>query len=114
MEAEETKYHLLYRLRPFPEGLTKSEFPWDEEDTGACDAVLVGSVIYPPDGGLSVMFYGVDGRTKEPMDIQEMFKLWTILTHKLGEELPEGGRKQFCASTFETFRKAFMESRGPG
>ena len=53
------KYRLIYKLDKQPKGVTKEEVP---EGFGACDAVLFCSMIYPPDGGFSVYFMGVDAQ----------------------------------------------------
>lgn len=53
-------YRLTYAFDKHPEGIKKEDVP---AGRGACDAVLLASIIYPPSGALSVQFVGHDGRT---------------------------------------------------
>lgn len=100
------KYKLLWKLDRRPEGVKKEDVP---EGFGACDAALFCSIIYPPDGGLSIYFIGVDGRKKgeiqENLEDVEWFKVWTLLASRLAESktlAPD--QKNFCQETFESMR----------
>jgi hypothetical protein len=105
-KAYSHKYKLIYKLDKQPKGVVKEEVP---EGFGACDAVLFCSMIYPPDGGFSVYFIGVDGRKEGPIqenleDI-EWFKVWTLLASRLAaSQTLSPDKKNFCQETFESMR----------
>jgi hypothetical protein len=99
-------YKLTYKLKRHPKGITKEKIP---EGYGGCDAALFCSMIYPPDGGFSVYFIGVDGRKdgeiEENLADIEWFKVWTLLSSRLAasKSLPPD-KKNFCRETFESMR----------
>lgn len=92
-------YHVTYQITPHREGLEKEAVP---DGQGAGDAVVILSVIYPPDGGLSLLVASHDGRTDTPLDDDEIFKLWVMLAHQLSESSTLGpGRRSLCAFVHE-------------
>ncbi len=99
---------------PHPEGLGRDALP---DGHGACDAMLMGSIIYPEDGSLSTCWFSADGRSKNEegnpaeLDADEWFKLWTILASAVAERLENGARKDLCELVVETVREAVMELR---
>lgn len=97
------KYHLIYKTERKPEGISKEEVP---KGFGACHAMLMASIIYPPDGSYSVMFIGDDGRPgKDPtLSDKEWFKAWGMLAKRLSESKTlDDGRKNLAAAVWEAF-----------
>lgn len=76
-EEEGVKYHLLWDAEPAPEGVKKEDIP---EGRGACDAMVFVSLLYPPDGSLSVAVKSLDGRVEghTSMSSPELFKAWVM------------------------------------
>lgn len=102
-------YRLTYKFEAHPEGLKREELPADH---GACDAMLLVSMIYPPDGSYSQAVVGVDGRNTatgpngERLELaaKEQFKAW-IMSAKYFAELEglDPGRRLFAAEVFDHF-----------
>lgn len=109
----EHKYRLSYRLDPLDPPLGKEEvIKRQEEGFGACDAMLVASIIYPEDGSYSLQFMSQDGRTGEDLTDLEMFKVWSMLSSRLAQSATlDPGRKMLCRVTFETIRDAILGAR---
>lgn len=113
----EHKYRLSYKLEPLPDGgITAEEAKARAKDGhGACDAMLVASIIYPEDGSLSIMFAGKDGRTGEDLADVEWFKVWMLLTERLARSETLGEGKRFlCAEIFQMVAQAVMGPRKDG
>lgn len=108
-------YFLTYKLERHIDGLTREEVP---ADMGACDAGVFLSMIYPEDGSFSMAVVSMDGRTGEPVSDNELFKVWTLIAHRLAEssELPDGpGTKRDLARKLfqivsDTINKARSEA----
>jgi hypothetical protein len=99
-------YKLIYKMEKKPEGIVKEDIP---EGFGATDAMLLCSIIYPPDGSLSIYFIGVDGRKEgeiqENLEDVEWFKVWTLLASRLAaSKTLRPDQKNFCQETFESMR----------
>lgn len=111
--SEEHKYKLTYRLCPHPEGVTKAQIAMmgDQEHLGACDRIIVHSIIDTRDGGLSSMIMSINGHTVEPMPAEEEFKHWALMAHHLMERLPPGGRRELVTMVHETVKAAVREGR---
>lgn len=111
--SDEARYRLTWSAEVHPEGLTPERVP---DGRGACDAMLFASIIYPPDGSMSVQMLGVDGRRSDrELQDGEWFKVWSQLAKTLSEskELPMG-ECQLCRYVFEIVREAVLASRsGP-
>lgn len=99
--STEQKYHVTYDVTPHPEGIAHAEIP---KGHGACDALLVASIIYPADGSLSIHYAGRDGRTGEELAPKEMWKAWLLLAGYLAK-MPglDSGRAAMCSTVFEAF-----------
>lgn len=112
----EHKYKLAYQVERRPEGMSKEQLEtfegrWDPKKTGACDAMLIASVLYPEDGSLSVLFIGHDGRTDTELADIEWWKVWTMLTRRLANsETLDPSRKEFCAEVFEFIARPMREA----
>lgn len=89
--AQQHKYRLTYSIDAHPEGIAREDLP---KGKGACDAVLLMSIIYPPDGSLSVLVVTKDGREDREMTDQELFKFWTLLTSRVARGEINGWQKQ--------------------
>lgn len=106
-EPKET-YHLRYAMTLTPGKFAKAELGGD----GGTDALLLASVLYPPDGSLSVCFLSKDGRTGEEMEDSELFKVWAMLAHQLAESETLGEVKwAICVATHEAIRAALAKAR---
>ena len=108
------RYKLVYKIvSKGPDGIDAGDV---HEGYGACDAIFMASIIYPPDGSLSHLYVGLDGRlpprneeTGEPADLDdvEWFKVWALLSARLARSAtlsPE--KKAFAALVFDTFCKS--------
>lgn len=114
--SEERKYKLTYRLFPHPEGVTKEQIEAmdDQEHLGACDRIIVHSILDTRDGGLSSMIMSINGHTGEPMPAEEEWKHWTLMAHDLMKKLPPGGRRDLAALVHEAVRDAILGKRKGG
>lgn len=92
--SNEHHYRLSYDIKAHPAGLTPSEAEVTIPDHGLSDAMIIVSMIYPPDGSLSTAVMSKDGRTDQPLDDIEIFKAWTMLAAGLAASstLDEGKR----------------------
>lgn len=111
--AEEHKYKLTYKLTPMGEGITKSDIAALKDDNlGACDKIIIHSIIDRADGGLSTAVISVDGATGEtPLPAEEEFKHWALMAHHLMERLPPGGRRELVTMVHETMKAAVLSGR---
>lgn len=109
----EHKYKLIYRLVPHPEGVTSKQIKEmdDQEHLGACDRIIVHSIIDTRDGGLSSMIMAINGHTGEPMPAEEEWKHWTLWAHDLMKKLPPGGRRDLVELVHETVKEAVLAGR---
>lgn len=105
------KYHITHKITPHPEGLTREEVR-ALGDVGACDDIILFSIIHGKDGSLSTQIVSMDGRTGKDLADLELFKAWTMLASHLGESttLTEGQRK-LAATAFEVIRGAIRAAR---
>ena len=103
------KYRFTYSFEPHPDGILSDDIP---NGHGACDAIVLGSIIYPEDGSLSTMVLSSDGRTGKDLDDNEIFKFWTVLAKQLSEskQLSEG-KLALCIDVFRTVQKAILQHR---
>ena len=102
------KYHTTYHVDAHTEGLTADEVP---KDSGACTAVIIGSLLYPPDGSYSAAFFTRDGRTDSELSDDELWKAWMMLAHRLAESgtLSEP-KKALCRDVFEIIADAIRDA----
>lgn len=95
----EHRYKLTYETHSHPEGVTAEQVRGARR--GACDAVLMASVIFPEDGSYSCQVMSKDGRTGKELDDLEKFKAWIAVTKHLAESPGlDDGRRQFCAEVY--------------
>lgn len=108
------QYKLLYQIERKPEGFSAEEaHARSKQGYGACDALLLASIIYPKDGSLSVFFIGHDGRTDAELADHEWFKVWMMLTSRLAQSTTlESGRRAFCTAVFTELVQAICDPPG--
>jgi hypothetical protein len=99
-------YALKYKLKMDAGTFSREDIQKDPDD-GGCDAIFGASLLYPPDGTFSVLFFSKDGRTNSDLADEEWFKVWSMLTQRLAtsKTLSEQ-KKSFCASVFDVIRNA--------
>ena len=100
------KYHLTYSVTPHPEGLTKEEIP---EGHGGTDAVLIISIILPEDGSISQATMSLNGKTREPLTVEDEWKAWFMLGAALEnrKDLKEW-KREVCEFTTGLIRAALF------
>lgn len=104
------KYRMLWKTKSIPEGILRDDVP--EEFEGTSDAVLIASLIYPPDGSLSMQFVGIDGRAEGVLDDKEWFKVWVFLAKRLSEsETLNAGHRALAEVLFNTYVEGLKSKR---
>lgn len=104
-------YHLRYKITPEEKGVARGEIH-DEEGEGGCDAALFASIIYPDDGGLSVAWVGVDGRTAGELSPRTTLTAWSMLAEQLSGSLwLDDEEQKVCRDAFEGIRALILERR---
>lgn len=103
-------YRMLYQINDAPpEGLSRDQIP---DGFGACDAMLLASIIYPEDGSLSVLFVSKDGRSGDDLEDKEWFKVWALLSARLAKSETLGeGKRSLCKSVHLAIAEAIMGGR---
>lgn len=114
--SDEEKYRLRYKLdparHPTAGGWTKEELL--AEGFGGCDAVIMHSLLFPPDGSLRVMTVSCDGRTGEDLDVNQLFKAWFLLAKQLSERKDLSPQKrEFANMVYEMIRQAIVKTSPP-
>ena len=117
--SNDQKYRVTYSIISHKDGVTRENFfpahmekLKGPEDVGATDAVLVISMLYPPDGSFSMLLSTLDGRTDGEVDDNELFKVWTMLAKSLAESKTLGpGKRAFASQVFEEVRSVMLPIR---
>lgn len=67
-----------------------------DDDTGLCDAFILTTIALNPNGSREEIMIAVDGKTQEPLNIDEVFMSWLVMTARILERLPneKDGRKE--------------------
>ncbi len=103
------KYHITYHVDAHAEGLAANDVP---KDRGACTAVVIGSLLYPPDGSYSAAFFTRDGRTDSELDDAELWKAWMMLSRRLADsDTLSEPKKALCRDVFETIASAMRSAK---
>lgn len=107
------KYKVVYTINHYKDG---KDVEWVKQNgLGACDAALLGSVVRTEDGGVSVLFVSLDGKTGEDLTDQELFKLWGMLGEKLSKSTMLGdGSRKLCAAAWGAIKDAMSKVSGKG
>lgn len=108
MTKEPYRYKLSYTPpEAHPEGILAEEL--QAKGLGGTDALFMASILYPPDGSLSMLFLSLDGRTGKEMDDNEWFKVFTLLSKRLSDSKTlQPGKKAFAALVFEMFQEVML------
>lgn len=102
-------YHLLYTIKAIPEGLATEDVP---RETGACDDIVVLSIVLPPTGEYSQVYQAVKGSTKTAMPVKDVFKAWIMLAGQLmGQTDLDPGRQVFVEMVWNMWMKVLEESK---
>lgn len=100
------KYHAFYKFEARPEGVPRIDIP---DGWGACDALLITSIIYGADGSVSTAFIGMDGTEAGPLKPYDYFRTWSMLADTLAnhEGLSEQAR-QICRESFQMVKSRML------
>lgn len=102
-------YKLVYLLEPNTEGKTEKELNADPRPIGACDAIIVHSILFQEDGSRSELIISMDGETGDELSDNELFKSWTMLTARLAESNTlQIGKKSFCKTVFNSIKETML------
>lgn len=72
-------------------------------DAGACDALLLASVLFDGNGNPDVLFATVDGRKDGPMAADDVWKVWAFLSKWLMEQpLLTAAERTECRRAYES------------
>ena len=76
-----------------------------ETGSGGCDAVIVHSILYPEDGSYGHMLISKDGKTREPLSGNELWKAWLMMASTLSEDedVPES-KRELCKNVVDLVR----------
>ena len=109
-------YRVTYSHHLYPEGLTREQIDEMQEkdpDLGACDALVMFSLLYPEDGSYSWLMIPRDGRTGKDLSDAEVWKCWAMLAHRLSmSETLSPGKKELCREVHEAVKETVRRSRG--
>ena len=109
--SDEHQYRLIYTIEAKPDGIKKADIP---KDCGATDAVLIASIMYSSDGSSNTAFVSVDGATNRPMDVNEIFKVWTLLAIGFINDMKLQDAWRFIAQTAFKLISAELQKRRAG
>lgn len=103
------KYHVTYDAKMHPEGVAKEDIPAGH---GACDELLIVSVIHDASGASSTLFSGHNGIKSAPADDAAWFHAWTLMAKNLSESktLPAAART-LCGIVFENIKHAVVAAK---
>lgn len=99
-------YKTQYTIANKP--LTQDEL---QEGQGACDDIIIHSIILPPDGSYSHYLVSQKGESGKELDGNELFKAWLMMCRTLtdNESVPSA-KRQLCQMVWDTFWEAQQES----
>jgi len=102
------KCKLKYDVRP---GDYNSE-ELKDAGVGGCDGLLIYSIIYPDDGGMSIEIVSIDGRTDKALNANEIFKCWAMTASALkDDETLSKGKRALLKATHEIIRETIAGSK---
>lgn len=101
-------YHLTYNVIRHPKGILKRAIP---QGHGACDRLLICSIIDGKDGGVSYAMLSRDGKTGDKLSPIELFKVWAVLAKALTKKDVPSTIRQLCGSVHEAVKSAVLHSR---
>jgi hypothetical protein len=102
------KYRLSYDVHI--DGITKDEL--EATNLSGTDAILWASILYSPDGSLSIQFISQDGRTGKELDDNEWFKVFLMLAKRLGDSTTLSPiKREFAQIVFEGIRQVLLKTK---
>lgn len=107
------KYKLKYKIDFFnrPEGYSQKDMDFNENADALTDALILGSILYAPDGGVSHQFVSVDSKL-EPLNAHDFFMAWASLAYSLpGYEGMSMQHKQILNDTHQAVRDLVLSNR---
>ncbi len=105
-------YTIKYKIEA---GLFSKQEVADEENIGLCDAIIVHSLIFHEDGVRSEVLLSCDGKTKEELSDDQLFKSWVIMSLNLSNSKTLGeNRKELCRSVYEVVKAAIISTKTEG
>lgn len=104
------RYPLTYTITVHDPPLTADQVRAQNE--GACDAVVIFSLIYPADGSFSSLLLSKDGRTGEELTDKELWKVWSMFARRLADSKTlDPARKAIAAIAFDDVREMILRVR---
>lgn len=107
----ERRYPLTYDIRAEDPPLAREEI---EAGRGACDAIVLLSLLYPTDGGggFSMRVLSKDGRTADEVSEAELFNCWARLSKSFAESTTlHPGKRMLAREVWEIWHGAVMARR---
>ena len=104
-------YKLIYdmKVETFSDGVHQDHIP---KGSGASDALIIASLIFPEDGSFSCAVTGVDGRTGGDIEDVDLFRAWSMMAKTLSESKTLGeGHRKFAGMVFDSICKIINEAR---
>lgn len=108
--TEEDRYTTTYAINLHPDGITRDEIG---EDQGACDSLVVLSIIGTPGGPgpLSVATVSYFEGTAEDIPPDRLFNVWFMWTFALKDKLSPGNEKAFLEAITDALGEAKLRAR---
>ena len=81
---------------------------------GLTDACVFISMLFPPDGSYSQALASLeDGRTREPLSGDDLFKAWIMMAGQIQDNPTMGnGKREFVRTVWATHVDAIRMARG--
>lgn len=100
---------MTYNMKLYPQGITKDQLT---EDDGACDCIVVHSILGTPGKGpISMVTLAFNGVTDAPLAPEHIFSVWVLLASQLMDTLPNSWRRKLCRFVFETVREVIVKNK---
>jgi len=107
---KEKRYPVTYQVEFHDPGLTKEQIKADGRDLGACDGLLITSIIWPPDGSASYAQVSRDGRTGKDLSPEALFKIWAVMAADLAASPQLGtGARELCGEVHRAITAALLK-----
>ncbi len=84
----------------------------DNDNHGLCDAMILISIVRPPDGSYSQLLMSADGETHSELTQKDIFKAWLMLGFSLSDNgALQGWQKQTVDAITGLVREHFSTGR---
>lgn len=109
-KRKQQTYPLGYTVKRFDPPKTKAQLAAiGDDDLGACDALVVMSILYPDDGSYSMLPLSRDGRTGGRLASREIFKAWMMLAKHVAEMTDlDDARRSLAGGAFDVCAEHFF------